>query len=88
MNRTKPMRIELMSRPGCHLCEDAHRVLLGLRQEFALDIVEVDISQDQELLVLYRNDIPVALCEGEELFRHRADPAELKKLLRAKLRRS
>ncbi len=57
----KPMlhRIVLYTRPGCHLCESAARLLLELRGEFALTIKEVDITADRELLKNYFDKIPV-----------------------------
>lgn len=79
----KELRIELLSRPGCHLCEVAHRDLLELSREFPLRVVEVDISKDLDLLRRYRNHIPVGLLEGEELFRHRVNSAELRERLRS-----
>ena len=46
----------------------------------AVLIEEVDITQDQELMEKYREDIPVVLVDGEEKFRHVVDPDKLAQL--------
>lgn len=50
------------SRPGCHLCEQAHAHLLALDYRFA----EVDVTGDAELERLYGHHIPV-LAAGERV---------------------
>lgn len=47
--------LTLYSRPGCHLCEQAHAHLLALDYRFS----EVDITGNAELERRYGNDIPV-----------------------------
>ena len=66
------LKIDLLSRPGCHLCNAALAVLVGLCEEFPIEVVKVDISSNLDLLREYGNDIPVGLVGGEELFRHPA----------------
>ncbi len=58
-----PHRILLYDKPGCHLCEIAHQLLLGLRREFELTIVEQDISQDPSLYEKYWDKIPVIVVD-------------------------
>lgn len=58
-----PHRILLYSKPGCHLCEIAHQLLLGLHREFELTIQELDISQDPSLYVKYWDKIPVIVVD-------------------------
>lgn len=56
--------IILYSKPDCHLCEIAYRLLLGLRGEFDLTIEEIDLSRDPTLLQRYHEKIPVAVIDG------------------------
>ena len=66
-----PMRtITVYSKPNCHLCDRAKKVLTRcqLQGEFALKIV--DISGSSELEARYGNDIPVVLLDGVEIARH------------------
>ena len=65
------LRVVIYSRPGCHLCEEAKKVIeaSGYREEYTLE--EINIESDAELLRRYRYDIPVITINGEEAFRHR-----------------
>lgn len=55
--------IVLYSKPGCHLCEIAHQLLLGLQRDFELTIEECDITRDPVLYAKYWDKIPVALVD-------------------------
>jgi glutaredoxin len=68
------MGLVLLSRPGCHLCDDARAVLDRIGHPFA----EVDIDRDDELLARYLERIPVVLLDGEELFELFVDEAGLR----------
>ncbi len=65
------LEITLYSRPNCCLCEDAKSALLAAMPE--VKIIEIDVDSDSSLCNLYGNDIPVAIHDGQELFRHRFD---------------
>jgi glutaredoxin len=51
--------IVLYSKPGCHLCEDARRLLENLQRECALTFEEIDITTDHELFKKFFDKIPV-----------------------------
>jgi glutaredoxin len=77
MSRT----VTLYTRAGCHLCEEAERVL---RQEqaaspFRLELVDID--RDPELARRYGVRVPVLALDGEDLFDYEV-PVDL---LRARL---
>jgi hypothetical protein len=63
-----PPRVELVHAPGCHLCESARRVIDAVRAEVPFELVETDISGDEELEARYRERIPVVRVDGEEAF--------------------
>jgi glutaredoxin len=67
----------MYSRPGCGLCDEARRVILGERERTPFHYEEVDISGDDALELEYGIRIPVVLIDGEERFEIRVDPAEL-----------
>jgi glutaredoxin len=67
----------MYSRPGCGLCDEARRVILGERRRTPFRYEEVDISGDDALELEYGIRIPVVLIDGEERFEVRVDPAEL-----------
>ena len=61
------MTLTLLSKPGCHLCEDLRALLDELQPAHGFAIEEVDITTDADLFAQYRYEIPVLLREGVEL---------------------
>ncbi len=57
-------QIILYSKPGCHLCELAREMVLGLSREYAFHLVETDISLDPTLFKQYWDKIPVLVIDG------------------------
>jgi glutaredoxin len=55
-------RIQLMTRPDCHLCEVAKEALERIGEPW----VEVDIESDPELEAEYGDRIPVVILDGKE----------------------
>jgi len=69
-------RITIMSKPGCHLCDQAAEVVRKVvRVPTMIEIV--DITKDHALLAKYKDDVPVILVDGVERFRHSVDPDKL-----------
>ncbi len=54
------MRVELVTRDGCHLCADAERLLA----ESAVEVTVLDVDSDPELLRLYDFRVPVILVDS------------------------
>ena len=81
MDWMQRLRIDLLGRPGCHLCDEARDVLEELAKEFPIQVRKVDISKDLELLRRFRDHIPVGLVKDRELFRHHARPDRLRPIL-------
>jgi hypothetical protein len=73
----------LVGKPGCHLCEVMRGVVGPVAAELGLAVSERDVRSDPELDALYRHDIPVLLCGGREVARHRVTAADLRARLRA-----
>jgi glutaredoxin len=77
------IELELMTRPGCHLCEEMKEALVEAARGFEIQLREVDISRDSELESRFGNDIPVLFVNGSKAFKHRATVRELRlRLLR------
>jgi glutaredoxin len=57
-------QITLLSRPGCHLCEDARDVIERVAAELGVSWSERDITQSEDDLRLYSEMIPVTLIDG------------------------
>lgn len=77
------MKVTLLSKPGCHLCEDARALLDELRVDHDFSLEEVDITTDPALFAQYRYEIPVVLQEGTEIARGRIEGHVLVRELRA-----
>ena len=69
------------SKPGCHLCEDAVRVLTHLQAEMPFTLEEVNIEDDPALFAKYDEQIPVILLDGEFLFEYAVDEDILRQKL-------
>lgn len=69
------VRITLLGKPGCHLCEDAREVIAEVAAELGVGWEERNILDDPELVREYQDYIPVVLVDGEvhDWFRVRAD---------------
>ena len=76
-----PVRVRLLTRPGCHLCEDARPVVAAVCAELGVGWVEVDVSADPALLDQYGEQIPVTLVDGRQHDFWRVDPVRLRAAL-------
>lgn len=81
--RRKPAErtVTLLSRPGCHLCDDARAVVDAVCAEVGAHWEERDITGDQQLYHRYWEQIPVVLVDGEQHDFWRVDPARLRRAL-------
>ena len=70
---TGMLRVTLYTRPGCRLCETARKDLQAAAKHIVIE--EIDVDRDPQLRARYGTDVPVAVAEGRELFRHRFDAA-------------
>jgi len=78
---TQSARVRLLSKPGCHLCDDARLVVASVCAELGETYDEVDITQESELLTRYGEQIPVTLVDGAQHDYWRVDAARLRQAL-------
>jgi hypothetical protein len=57
-------RIALLSRPGCHLCDDARDVISRVANDLGVAWQERDITQSEDDMREYWDKIPVTLVDG------------------------
>ena len=74
-------RVTVMTKPGCHLCENAMVVVEQVCTELGVGWTEVDITQDPELFAQWWEQIPVTLVDGVQHTFWRVDPARLRAAL-------
>jgi hypothetical protein len=58
------VRVTLLSRPGCHLCDDARSVIARVTADLGVGWTERDITRSLEDLARYSDMIPVTLVDG------------------------
>jgi glutaredoxin len=64
--RHKLVEVVMYTRQGCHLCDDAWKMLEDLRQRNRLHLTQVDVDDAPELQQRYGNRVPVLVIEGKE----------------------
>jgi hypothetical protein len=57
-------RVTLLSRPGCHLCDEARTVIAGVAAELGVGWEDRDISDSAPDLAQYGDMIPVTFVDG------------------------
>ncbi len=73
--------VTLLTKPGCHLCEDAREVVTGVCEQTGSEYRERDITGDLQLLRDYAEYIPVVFVDGAPWDRLRIDAARLRAVL-------
>lgn len=76
-------RVTLLSKPGCHLCDDARAVIEAVAGELGVAWEELDITADPELHARWWEQIPVTLVDGVQHDFWRVSADRLRAALRA-----
>jgi glutaredoxin len=74
-------QVTLITRPGCHLCEEAERALRRLSAELGFGYREVDVDGSPVLRDAYSDRVPVILLDGKEHGYWRVEEPRLRKAL-------
>ena len=56
--------VTLLTRRGCHLCEDARAVVQAAAAVSGCAVTEIDVDDDPELRAEYGDMVPVVLING------------------------
>ncbi|HUL26674.1 MAG TPA: glutaredoxin family protein [Streptosporangiaceae bacterium] len=59
-----PHVITLLSRAGCHLCDDAREVIARVAADLDVRWEELDITKSESQLREYWDKVPVTLIDG------------------------
>ena len=73
--------ITIYGRTGCHLCEEALKVLQTMKIELNFEIEEILIDGNEELEKQYGDKIPVTQIDGVHHDFWRIDPERFKSSL-------
>jgi glutaredoxin len=70
---TRQIQLTLISKPGCHLCDDAKLSLDRALSDFRaanssvqIELNELNMLEDPALLAKYAEEIPVLLINGKQ----------------------
>lgn len=78
---TKPARVVLVTRRGCHLCDVAAQALDRLGAEDGFGWRSVDVDGDPVLHQQWTDLVPVVLVDGVERCHYRLDPQSVRAAL-------
>lgn len=73
--------MRLLSKPGCHLCEDARQIIADVCAELGEGFEEVDVTTDPDLMASYGEQIPVTFVDGVQHDFWRVDAQRLRAAL-------
>jgi len=71
-----PVEVEIYSRPGCHLCDEAKKVIERVHRRVAFGLKVINVETDKDLEKQYGEQVPVVLINGIKAFKYRVDEAE------------
>ena len=74
--------LRLLTRPGCHLCDEMKELLNQLSSEIDVSVEEVDITGNKTLERQFGSEIPVLMHKHEVVAKVRTSKALLLEQLR------
>lgn len=80
---TPPVRVLLVGRAGCHLCDAARGVIEEVAADLGVGWEERSIDDDPDLREQYAEQIPVTFVDGRQHDYWRVDETRLRSALAA-----
>nr|WP_323132441.1 glutaredoxin family protein [Kineococcus indalonis] len=77
MESTGRARVVLVSRAGCHLCDEGREVVRRVAEATGTAWAEVDVDADPEAVRRWSDRVPVVLVDGVERDFGRLDAGRL-----------
>lgn len=88
MSSTAPLKLTIISRKDCHLCDVVYRIASHLQTDFPIEITKVSAEADPTLLARYGEKVPVVLVDGIERCAGKITEGDLRRAIkRARWRR-
>ncbi len=75
------MKLELLTRPGCHLCEEMAAVLDAVLPGEGLAYATVDVDSRPELRARFGDVVPVLLRDGRPVAKVKLDERRLRRII-------
>jgi glutaredoxin len=76
--------VTLLTRPGCHLCDDARVVVERVVADEGASLTEQNVDDDARLASEYGDRVPVVLVDGKEHGYWRVEEPRLRRALQGK----
>ena len=77
-----PIRVTILSRKDCHLCDDVYRIAVRLQSELYIEVSKLSIDGDKALVDRYGTRIPVVLLDEVEHFVGNVTEEELRRAIK------
>jgi glutaredoxin len=74
-------RVRLLTRAGCHLCDEARTVIAAVCAETGDTFEEVDVDADPDLRRRFTDEVPETFVDGDQHDFWRVDPDRLRAAL-------
>jgi glutaredoxin len=71
------IQVDIYSRPGCHLCDEAKEVIDRVRKRHGFTLRVINIENDPALEAAYGTEIPVVFINGSKAFKYHVDEREM-----------
>ena len=78
---SKEIVVEILTKNACCLCEYAKEILEDVLPDYDAELNEINIENDDKLMALYGEKIPVIRVDGEEWFKFKVSEPVLRKRL-------
>ena len=80
------VQLTLLTKPGCHLCDDAREVVASVSETLSsrgitVEVQELNILEDAALARRHSEEIPVVQINGRRHAIWRVDPAKLERAI-------
>jgi glutaredoxin len=73
-----PRDLTFYSRPGCHLCDEAKKLIAPLAARFGARIQEINIDADPVLRTRYNEEVPVLFLGPRKVAKFKVDLNQLR----------
>lgn len=74
--------VELLTTPGCHLCDQARVDLKAVTEPLGIEVTEINVEERLDLLKRHAEEIPVVRINGVPRDFWRVDRARIDGILR------
>jgi glutaredoxin len=71
--KTAGVVVEIFSKPGCHLCEQAKHTLEKMQRKYGFELREINIEKDPALMLEYETRIPLIWVDSHLVCKYVVD---------------